>query len=95
MRLWAEAVARAGTTDRMKVIEALEQGSSLAGPGGTTTLDPKTHHAVLDVHLAEAKNRAFKVLETFPQQAPADTLSVCDLVASPDANQQFVVDVKI
>jgi urea transport system substrate-binding protein len=45
--------------------------------------------------VAESGNRAFKVLGTFPQQAPADTQSVCDLVANPDANQQFVVDVRI
>jgi branched-chain amino acid transport system substrate-binding protein len=95
MKVWAEGVTRAGTTDRMKVIEALEQGLSHAGPGGTVTLDPKTHHAFLDVHVAEAKNRAFNVLETFPQQPPADTQSVCDLVANPNSNQQFVIDVKI
>jgi urea transport system substrate-binding protein len=95
MKVWAEGVARAGTTERLGVIQALEQGSSFAGPGGTMTLDPRTHHAVLDVHVAEAGNRAFKVLGTFPQQAPADTQSVCDLVANPDANQQFVVDVRI
>ena len=84
-----------GSIERMKVIEALESGIVCEGPAGTTTIDPKTHHATLDVHLAECKGQAFNVLETFPQQPPADTQSVCDLSQNPNANQQFVVDVKI
>jgi hypothetical protein len=51
--LWAEAVKKAGTAERMAVIEALESGLSLAGPSGTIALDPKTHHGVLNVYLAE------------------------------------------
>ena len=35
------------------------------------------------------------MLETYPQQPPADTQAVCDLQKNPNANQQIVVDVKI
>ena len=94
-QLWAEGVRRAGTPDRMKVIEALEGGITNDGPAGRTVLDPKTHHVTLDVHVAKVENRGFKVLESFPQQPPSDTASVCDLAANPASNQQFVVDVKI
>lgn len=94
-QLWAEGVRRAGSPDRAKVIDALEGGITHDGPAGRTVLDPKTHHATLDVHVAQVENRGFKVLQTFPQQPPADTASVCDLAANPNSNQQFVVDVKI
>jgi branched-chain amino acid transport system substrate-binding protein len=94
-QLWAEGVKRANSVDRMKVIEALESGIVLDTPAGKTALDPKTHHTTVDVHLAEVQNHGFKVIESFPQQPPLDTASVCDLKANPNANQQFVVDVKI
>jgi len=94
VNLWAAAVTKAGTTDRMKVIQALE-GLSITGPAGKTTIDPKTHHAVLDVYVAEAQEKKFKVLESFPQQPPADTAAVCDLVKNPAENKQYVIDVKV
>lgn len=92
--LWAEGVRRADTVDRLKVIDALESGISYDGPPGRTVLDPKTNHVTLDVFLGEVSNHGFKVLQTFPQQAPADTQSVCDLVKEPNANKQVVIDIK-
>jgi branched-chain amino acid transport system substrate-binding protein len=94
-KLWAEGVRRANSIDRMKVIEALESGIALDTPAGKTVLDAKTHHTTVDVYLAEVANHGFKVLQTFPQQPPLDTASVCDLAAHPNENQQYVVDVKI
>lgn len=93
--IWAEGVKKAGSPDRMKVIEALETGISYDGPAGRTVIDPKTHHATLDVHVAECKDQAFNLVQTFPQQPPADTQAVCDLTKTPNANTQVVVDVKI
>ena len=95
VQLWAEAVRRAKSIDRMKVIEALESGISLDTPAGKTTLDPKTNHVTLDVYLAEVQNQGFNVLSMYPDQPPLDTASVCDLAAHPNENQQYVVDVKI
>ena len=83
--LWAEAVKKAGTTERMKVIEALESGLSLDGPSGNISIDPKTNHCVLNVYLAELKDQAFNIVESYPAQPPSDTLLVCDLVANPDS----------
>ena len=94
-KLWAEGVKRAKSVDRAKVIEALESGISMDTPAGITVLDPKTHHTVVDVFLAEVSNHGFKVLDTFPQRPPLDTASVCDLKAHPNENKQYVVDVKI
>ena len=82
--LWAEGVKTAGTLDRMKVIEALETPVSFAGPSGNVSLEPKTHHIVQNVYLAELKDQKYTILETHEQQPPADTLLVCDLQANPN-----------
>jgi len=92
--LWANAVKKAGSLDRMKVIEALEADASYDGPAGKTTLDPKTHHTILDVYIGEARDQKILVLEKFPQQTPADTAAVCDLKKNPNENKQYVIDVK-
>jgi len=84
VNLWAEGVKAAGSTDRMKVIEALEAPASYAGPSGTVTIEPKTHHATQNVYLAELKNQQFNIIEQFDAQPPADTMLVCDLQANPD-----------
>lgn len=95
LNLWAEGVRRAGTPDRAKVIDALQTGVSFDGPPGKTTLDPKTNHTTVDVFVAEVKDKAFRVLETHPQQPPSDTQSVCDLIKEPNANRQVVVDIQL
>jgi len=92
-RLWAEAVKKAGSIDRMKVIEALETGISIDAPSGKVTIDPPTHQCVLDVHIAEVADKKLKVLEDFAQQKPADTAAVCDLIKNPNDNQQYVIKI--
>jgi urea transport system substrate-binding protein len=90
-QLWAEGVKKANSVDRMKVIEALETGIKIDAPSGTVSIDPPTHHCVLDVHIAEVKDKKLNVLADFPQQKPADTAAVCDLVKNPNDNQQYVI----
>jgi urea transport system substrate-binding protein len=92
-RLWAEAVKKASSVDRMKVIEALETGISIDAPSGKVTIDPPTHHCVLDVHIAEVKDKKLNVLEDFPQQKPADTAAVFNLIKNPNDNQQYVIKI--
>jgi urea transport system substrate-binding protein len=92
-RLWAEAVKKAGSVDRMKVIEALETGIGIDAPSGKVTIDPATHHCVLDVHIAEVKDKKLNVLEDFAQQKPSDTGAVCDLIKNPNDNQQYVIKI--
>lgn len=89
--LWAKAVEMAGSTDRMKVIEALETGLSVDGPSGKVTIDPKTHHVVRNVHLAVIEDRKWRVLDTFNQVQPADTQAVCDLEKNPNDNQHYII----
>jgi urea transport system substrate-binding protein len=91
--LWAEAVKKAASLDRLKVIEALETGIGINAPSGKVTIDPPTHHCVLDVHIAEVKDKRLIVLEDFAQQPPADTAAVCNLIKNPDDNQQYVIKI--
>ena len=90
---WAAAVREAGSTARDAVIAALEAGLSIDGPAGTVTVDPGTHHAVLDVHLMEIENQGMTVIETLPQRQPIDTQAVCDLRANPDDNTQYEIKI--
>ena len=92
-RIWSEAVKKAGSIDRIKVIEALETGISIDAPSGKVTIDPPTHHCVLDVHIAEVNDKKLNVLEDFAQQKPADTAAVCDLIKNPADNQQYVIKI--
>jgi len=93
VKLWAEAVKKAGSSDRDKVIEALEGGLSIEGPGGKVTIDPQTHHATLDVHIMEFKNQSMQVIESSSQRAPLDTQGVCNLTENPDANIQYEIKI--
>lgn len=91
--LWAEAVRQAGSVERMAVIEAIESGLSIEGPGGTVAIDPASHHAILDVHLMSIADQKMNVIETFEQRPPVDTQMVCDLKANPDDNTQYEIDI--
>ena len=82
--LWAEGVKQAGSLDRMQIIEALETPVSFDGPSGKISIEPKTHHAVQNVYLAELQNQSYNILETYDQQPPADTLLVCNLEENPN-----------
>ncbi len=90
-KLWAEGVKKAGSTDIAKVTAALESGISITGPSGKVSIDPATHHCVLNVSIAEVKSKKLNILETFQQQAPLDTSAVCNLQKNPKDNQQYVI----
>jgi branched-chain amino acid transport system substrate-binding protein len=88
--LWAEAVRKAGSVDRDKVIAALESGLSIDTPGGKVTMD-RSHHLTQNVTIAEANDKhGFNILETKPDVPPAFEKSVCDLQKNPDTNKQFL-----
>jgi len=66
----------------------------LANPSGEIKIDPPTHHLDRTTYLAKAVDRKWDVIETFPNQPPADTAAVCDLIKNPTTNKMFVIDVK-
>jgi urea transport system substrate-binding protein len=93
VQMWAAAVRKAGSVDRMKVIQALEDGITLDMPSGKFTMDGVTHHCTQDVHLAVYQDKVPKIVETFAAQAPLDTAAVCDLAKNPNDNRQYVIKV--
>ena len=93
IHVWAEAVRRAGSIDRDAMTDAVESGISVDGPGGKVSIDPKTHHAILDVHLMEFSGQKLKVLKSYPQRQPIDTQGVCDLAKNPDDNTQYEIKI--
>jgi urea transport system substrate-binding protein len=93
MNLWAKGVRKAGSTDRMKVIEALETGISFLGPAGKITIDGPTHHCTMDILLMEVKDQKMTVVKEFSQRPPLDTQAVCDLKKNPDDNQQYEIKI--
>ncbi len=90
---WAEGVRKAGSLERDAIIEALESGISIEGPAGKVTVDPLTHHAILDVHIMEIEDQKMKVIETLPQRQPIDTQAVCDLRKNPEDNTQYEIEI--
>ncbi|OED39924.1 urea ABC transporter [Chromatiales bacterium (ex Bugula neritina AB1)] len=91
--LWAEAVRKAGSLDREKMLAALESGVSIDGPSGKVTLDPQTHHAALDIQLMEVRDQKLNIIKTVGQRQPADTARYCNLLENPDSNEQYEVDI--
>jgi branched-chain amino acid transport system substrate-binding protein len=90
-KLWAEGVKKAGSVDIAKVTTALESGISIDGPSGKVSIDPATHHCVLNVSIAETRGKQLNIMQTFQQQAPTDTSAVCNLQKNPKDNQQYVI----
>jgi branched-chain amino acid transport system substrate-binding protein len=91
--VWAAAVKKAGSLERDKMLAALESGISIEGPTGTVTMDPKTHHAALDIHLMEVKNQKLTILSTVKGRPPSDTARYCDLQKNPNENKQYEVNI--
>jgi urea transport system substrate-binding protein len=91
--LWAACVKKAGSLDRAKMLAAIESGVSIQGPAGTVTLDPKTHHAILDINVMEVKGQKLTIKQQFKARPPADTAQSCDLAKNPDDNKQYEVKV--
>jgi urea transport system substrate-binding protein len=89
--LWAETVKKAGSLDRAKMIAAIEGGVQVEGPAGLVKIEPKTHHASLDIHVMEVKGQKLTIRQTVKQRPPADTLQYCNLQKNPNENKQFEV----
>lgn len=92
---WALAVEKAGTLDQKKVIAALETGIAFDGPGGRVKVEPRTHHNILDIHLARVNGkRGFTILQSSKALKPAARVpgadEVCDLIRNPNTHKQIV-----
>jgi urea transport system substrate-binding protein len=91
--LWAAAVKKAGSLDREALMKVLEGGASVEGPAGLVALEPKTHHAALDIRIMEVRDQKLVIKDTVKQRPPSDTGRYCDLQKNPDENKQFEVQI--
>jgi urea transport system substrate-binding protein len=89
--LWAKAVQKAGTTDREKVIAALESGISIDSPSGTVTMDGSSHHVVQNTYVAQAnESQGFTIVGKQEAVPPAFEKEKCDLIKNPALHTQFL-----
>ena len=93
IKLWAEAVKKAGSLERDKLLKAIESGVSIEGPGGVVKIDPKTHHAALDIKVMEVKNQKLTIKSASKARPPSDTAASCNLEKNPNENKQFEVTI--
>ncbi|MBV9890702.1 MAG: ABC transporter substrate-binding protein [Rhizobacter sp.] len=91
--LWAEAVKKAGSLERDKLMKVLESGIGVQGPAGLVKMDPATHHASLDIKVMEVKNQKLMIKQAFNQRPPSDTAASCNLSKNPNENKQFEVTI--
>jgi len=89
LRLWAAAVAKAGSLDRNAVLKALESKLVIEAPHGKVALDPATHHCSYDMYLAEVRDGGYRVLAKSSAVSATDMVGQCDLIQKPATNQQF------
>jgi urea transport system substrate-binding protein len=88
--LWAEAVKKAGTTDREAVTKALESRLGFDAPSGPVKLNPGSHHLTQNVSIATTNGkRGFRIISTAKAVPPAYENRVCDLVKNPNLHKQF------
>lgn len=94
--IWAEAVKKAGDAAPDAVIDALATGEvSFDGAGGLYSVDGKTNHTTMDIHIVKGDaNQSFEVIKSFAQQPPKDTQLVCDLHANPNDTTQYEVEIQ-
>jgi len=88
--IWAKAVQKAGSFDRVAATQAMESGISMDAPHGKVISEPKSHHLISDMHLAAVNDKhGWKILHTYKDVLPTDTLKYCDLIANPNQHTQY------
>jgi urea transport system substrate-binding protein len=88
--LWAEAVKKAGTTDREAVTKALESRLGFNAPSGPVKLNPGSHHLTQNVSIAATNGkRGFRIISTAKAVPPAYENKVCNLIKNPNLHKQF------
>ncbi len=80
LRLWAAAVAEAGSLEQAGVIAALDHARIAEGPGGPAAMVPGQHHARMHMYIAQARNGHFEIVRSLgtiePGEAPVGAAPV-------------------
>ena len=62
LRLWAGAVAEAGSLEQDDVIAALDHAELAEGPGGPAAVVPGQHHLRMNMYIAQARGGRFEIV---------------------------------
>jgi ABC-type branched-subunit amino acid transport system substrate-binding protein len=77
LRLWAAAVAEAGSLVQDDVIAALDHASIAEGPGGPAAVVPGEHHLRMNMYIAQARGGHFEIVKSLgaidPQERQVGT----------------------
>ena len=77
LRLWAAAVAEAGSLVQDEVIAALDHAAIGEGPGGPAAFVPGEHHLRMNMYIAQARGGHFEIVESLgaidPQERQVGT----------------------
>ena len=77
LRLWASAVAEAGSLVQDDVIAALDHAVISEGPGGPAAVVPGQHHLRMNMYIAQARDGRFEIVQSLgaidPQERPVGT----------------------
>jgi branched-chain amino acid transport system substrate-binding protein len=63
LRLWAGAVAEAGSLRQEDVIAALDHAELAEGPGGPAAVVPGQHHLRMNMYIAQARGGRFEIVQ--------------------------------
>jgi ABC-type branched-subunit amino acid transport system substrate-binding protein len=74
LRLWAAAVAEAGSLVQEDVIAALDHAAITEGPGGPAAVVPGQHHVRMNMYIAQARGGHFEVVESLGAIDPQERL---------------------
>ena len=64
LRLWASAVAEAGTLEQADVIAALDHAQIAEGPGGPAAMAPGQHHVRMHMYIGQARDGRFEIVKS-------------------------------
>jgi len=81
LRLWASAVAEAGTLDQARVVAALDHAGIAEGPGGPAEMMPGQHHVRMHMYIAQARDGHFNVVQSLGAIDPKEQLVAAPAVA--------------
>jgi ABC-type branched-subunit amino acid transport system substrate-binding protein len=74
LRLWAGAVAEAGSLRQEDVIDALDRAELPEGPGGPAVVVPGQHHLRMNMYIAQARSGRFEIVQALGPIDPQERL---------------------
>ena len=74
LRLWADAMAEAGSLVQEDVIAALDHAELTEGPGGPAAVVPGQHHLRMNMYIAQARGGRFEIVENLGVIEPQERL---------------------